>query len=132
LRALLQRLEQMDRATNADELLEADAAFHACIADGAGNAVLASVLDSFSARTYHARHLRAGLDPGARLETAKRAHHRIYNAVATHDPECARSSASTHVLANWLRSVVNEESAPPAHSEVTRPGAAPRRRRARN
>ena len=47
LRSLLQRLDLMDRATTADELLEADAAFHACIAAGAGNAVLASVLDSF-------------------------------------------------------------------------------------
>jgi GntR family transcriptional regulator, transcriptional repressor for pyruvate dehydrogenase complex len=133
LRALLQRLDRMDRATTADQLLEADIAFHACIAEGAGNAVLASVLESFSARTYHARHLRAGLDLDQALESAKLAHHRIYDAVASRDPESARSSASTHVsvVAGWLRSVLNEEYAPPAHSEAARPGRAPRKRRAR-
>src|SRR5215470_6658752 len=77
LRTLLQCLDQMDRAATADELLEADIAFHARIAEGAGNAVLASVLDSFSARTYHARHLRAGLDLEQTLAAAKLAHHRI-------------------------------------------------------
>jgi DNA-binding FadR family transcriptional regulator len=132
LRTLLQCLDQMDRATTADELLEADIAFHARIAEGAGNAVLASILDSFSARTYHARHLRAGIDLEATLESAKLAHHRIYDAVASRDPESARSSASTHVLvvAGWLRSVLNEEYAPPAHSEAARPGRPPRTRRA--
>jgi GntR family transcriptional repressor for pyruvate dehydrogenase complex len=122
----------MDRAATADELLEADIAFHACIAAGTGNAVLASVLDSFSARTYHARHLRAGLELEATLESAKLAHHRIYDAVASRDPESARSSASTHVLvvAGWLRRVLSEEYAPAAHSEAARPGRAPRRSRA--
>ena len=134
LRALLECLDLMDQATTADELLEADIAFHACIADGAGNAVLASVLDSFSARTYHARHLRAGLDLEASLEAAKLAHHRIYDAVATRDPEWARSSASTHVLvvAGWLRSVLNEEYAPPVHSEVADPARPQRKRRERH
>jgi DNA-binding FadR family transcriptional regulator len=129
LRALLQRLDHMDRATTADELLESDIAFHACVAAGGGNAVLASVLDSFSARTYHARHIRAGLDLEATLRTAKLAHRRIYDAVAGRDPESARSSASTHVLvvAGWLRSVLNEEYVPPPHSEAVRPGRAPRR-----
>jgi DNA-binding FadR family transcriptional regulator len=132
LRALRHKLDQMDRAATSDELLEADIAFHACIAAGADNAVLASLLGSFSARTYHARHLRAGLDLQATLESARRAHHRIYDAVACRDPESARASASTHVLvvAGWLRSVLNEEYAPPAHSEAARPGRATRTRRA--
>jgi DNA-binding FadR family transcriptional regulator len=131
LRALLQQLDQMDRATTADELLETEIAFHACIATGAGNAVLASLLTSFSARTYHARHLRAGLDLEATLQSAKLAHHRIYDAVSSRDPEAARSSASTHVLvvAAWLRSALNEEYAPPAHSAAARPGRASRPRR---
>jgi DNA-binding FadR family transcriptional regulator len=128
LRALLQCLDQMARATTADEFLEADIAFHALIAEGAGNTVLAAVLDSFSSRTYHVRHLRAGID----LESAKLEHHRIYDAVASRDPESARSNASTHVLlvAGWLRNVLNEEYAPPAHSEVASPGRATRTRRA--
>src|SRR5438445_12676742 len=58
LRALLRKLEALDAASTADELLEADIAFHASIAAGAGNVVLASLLESFSARTYRARHLK--------------------------------------------------------------------------
>src|SRR5258708_34109594 len=61
LRSLLRRLEELDAAATADELLEADIAFRACIAAGAGNGVLASLLDTFSARTYPAPHLHARL-----------------------------------------------------------------------
>src|SRR5437870_3546968 len=41
LRTLLQRLEELDAATTADELLEADIVFHAAIAASAGNVMLA-------------------------------------------------------------------------------------------
>jgi DNA-binding FadR family transcriptional regulator len=108
LRVLLQRLEELDAASTADELLEADIAFHACIAASAGNVVLASLLDTFSARTYRARHLNAGLALDEALVRSRASHRRIYEAVAARDPEAARASASTHVanLAGWLRNVL--------------------------
>src|SRR2546430_12024541 len=51
LRSLLRRLEELDAAATADELLEADIAFHAGIAAGTGNVMLAAPLDTLSART---------------------------------------------------------------------------------
>jgi DNA-binding FadR family transcriptional regulator len=108
LRTLLLRLEELDAASTADELLEADIAFHATVAAGAGNVVLASLLDTFSARTYRARRLNAGLGLEEALVRSRASHRRIYDAVAAKDPEAARASASTHVanLAGWLRSVL--------------------------
>jgi DNA-binding FadR family transcriptional regulator len=107
-RTLLLRLEEMDAASTADALLEADIAFHASIASGAGNVVLASLLDNFSARTYRARHLNAGLGLEEALLRSRASHRRIYEAVTAKDPEAARASASAHVanLAGWLRSVL--------------------------
>jgi GntR family transcriptional repressor for pyruvate dehydrogenase complex len=107
-RKLLVRLEELDAASTADALLEADIAFHACIAAGAGNVVLASLLDTFSARTYRARHLNAGLGLEEALARSRASHRRIYEAVIARDPEAARASASAHVanLAGWLRNVL--------------------------
>jgi DNA-binding FadR family transcriptional regulator len=108
LRTLLRRLEELDGATTADELLEADIAFHAGIAASAGNVMLASLLDTFSARTYRARHLNAGLGLDEALRRGRLSHRQIYDAVASRDPEAARATASTHVanLAGWLRNVL--------------------------
>jgi DNA-binding FadR family transcriptional regulator len=108
LRTLSQRLEELDAATTADDFLEADIAFHACIAAGAGNGVLASLLDTFSSRTYRARYLNAGLGLEESLARGRVAHLRIYEAVAARDPEAARASASAHVtsVAGWLRNVL--------------------------
>jgi DNA-binding FadR family transcriptional regulator len=107
-RTLLQRLEELDAATTADALLEADIAFHATIAAGAGNKIMASLLDTFSARTYRARRLNAGLGLEEALVRGRVAHRSIYDAVAARDPEAARASASAHVanLASWLRNVL--------------------------
>ena len=105
---LLRRLEQLDAASTADELLEADIAFHAAMTAGAGNVVLASLLETFSARTYRARHLNAGLGLEEALVRSRTSHRRIYEAVVARDPEAARASASAHVanLAGWLRNVL--------------------------
>jgi GntR family transcriptional repressor for pyruvate dehydrogenase complex len=111
-RVLLDRLEELDVASNPDELLEADIAFHATIAAGAGNVVLASLLDTFSARTYRARHLNAGLGLEEALVRSRASHRRIYEAVIAKDPEAARAIGSAHVanLTGWLRSVLTSES----------------------
>jgi DNA-binding FadR family transcriptional regulator len=107
LRELSQRLAELDAASTAAWFLEADIAFHACIAASAGNTVLMSLLDTFSSRTYRARYLNAGLGLDDSLSRGRAAHRRIYEAVAARDPEAARASASAHVtaVAAWLRSV---------------------------
>src|SRR5258707_9861998 len=106
-RMLLVRLEELDAASTADALLDADIAFHACIAAGATNVVLASLLDTFSARTYRARHLNAGLGLEEALAHSRASHRRIYEAVIARDPEAARASATAHVphIARRLRHV---------------------------
>jgi len=107
---LRRRLEELDAASSTDDLLEADLAFHAAIATGAGNVVLASLLDTFAVRTYRARHLNADLKREDVLARSRESHRRIYDAVMARDPEAARASASAHVanLAGWLRSVLSD------------------------
>ena len=121
LRLLSQRLEELDAASTADGFLEADIAFHTCIAASAGNIVLASLLDTFSSRTYRARYLTAGLGLDDSLPRGRAAHRRIYDAVAARDPEAARASASAHVVtvAAWLRNVSTEQHASPGHGVAT-------------
>jgi DNA-binding FadR family transcriptional regulator len=122
LRTLSQRLEKLESATTADDFLQADIAFHACIAAGAGNVVLASLLDTFSSRTYRARYLNAGLRLEDSLARGRVAHLRIYEAVAARDPEAARASATAHVttVAAWLRSVLTEQYSPNSSIHSTR------------
>jgi GntR family transcriptional regulator, transcriptional repressor for pyruvate dehydrogenase complex len=104
------KLEVLDLATSSDELLEADIAFHASVAAAAGNPMLASLLDTFSARTYRARYLKASVGFDGIIVEVRAAHRRIYEAVVSRDPEVARAAASAHVagVASWLRSVLAE------------------------
>ena len=69
---------------------------------------VASLLDTFSARTYRARHLNAGLGLEEALVRSRVSHRRIYDAVVARDPEGARASASAHIasLTGWLRNVL--------------------------
>jgi GntR family transcriptional regulator, transcriptional repressor for pyruvate dehydrogenase complex len=105
------RLSDLDAATTPDALLEADIAFHAAIAAATGNAMMESLLAMFSARTYRARYLNAGLDLEQALPNSRAGHRRIYDAVVSRDAEAARAVATTHVLsvASWLRSVIAEQ-----------------------
>jgi GntR family transcriptional repressor for pyruvate dehydrogenase complex len=108
--ALALRLSELDAATTPEVLLEADIAFHAAIAAATGNAMMESLLAMFSARTYRARYLNAGLDLEQALPNSRVAHRRIFEAVVSRDAEAARAVASAHVLsvASWLRSVIAE------------------------
>jgi GntR family transcriptional regulator, transcriptional repressor for pyruvate dehydrogenase complex len=105
---LRDRLHVLDTATGIDDLLEADIAFHAGVAAAAGNPMLASLLDTFSARTYRARYLKASVGFDAVIVDSRAVHRRIYEAVVSRDPEVARSAASAHVasVGGWLRSVL--------------------------
>ncbi len=105
---LASKLDELDVASTIDDLLEADIAFHANVAAAAGNPMLASLLDTFSARTYRARYLKASVGFDEIIVDSRAAHRRIYEAVVSRDPEVARATASAHVasVASWLRSVL--------------------------
>jgi GntR family transcriptional repressor for pyruvate dehydrogenase complex len=94
----------MTAASSVEELVEADAAFHAVVARAAGNAVLSSLLESLSTRTMRARQWRGRLEKGA-LDATRAEHLRIYEAIAARDPELARIVAAAHVAnsEHWLR-----------------------------
>lgn len=108
--ALKQELDRMVAAQAVEDLVEADAAFHALIARSAGNSVLRSLLDSLSSRTMRARLWRGRADQQA-LDASRAEHRRIYEAVLARDPELARTMAATHVATgeHWLRSVERGE-----------------------
>ena len=97
-------LERMLAAETVEELVEADAAFHAVIAEASGNAVLSSLLETLSTRTMRTRIWR-GLKDEDTLETSRADHARIYDALARRDPELARTMAAAHVanVELWLR-----------------------------
>lgn len=100
-----QQLERMVAAGNdAEELVEADAAFHDVIGRAPGNAVLRSLLQSLSTSTVRARLWHGIADRGA-LDLARAEHRRIYEAICQQDAELARAAALVHIASNeaWLR-----------------------------
>jgi GntR family transcriptional repressor for pyruvate dehydrogenase complex len=104
-RALRAELDRMIAAgDSADDLVEADAAFHDVIARAPGNGVLRALLRSLSTSTVRARLWHGIADRGA-LDLAREEHARIYEAIATGDADLARASALLHIATNetWLR-----------------------------
>src|SRR5438034_10499499 len=102
--ALRRELDRMTAAGGVEDWVEADAAFHAVVAQAAGNSMLSSLLESLSTRTMRARVWRGRLEKGA-LETTRTEHTRIYEAILARDPELARTVAAAHVAnsEHWLR-----------------------------
>lgn len=104
--------EILDRA-NADspveDLVKADVEFHRAIATAAGNSVLASLIESLSAPTQRARVWRGITQEGA-LQRTLDEHRAIFNAIARHDPEMARTWATVHIagVEEWLHSALAE------------------------
>src|SRR5712691_4305813 len=76
--ALKRELDRMFAAgESVEDLVEADAAFHAVIAGAPGNAVLSSLLQSLSTRTVRAR-IWHGIADRQALDLARAEHTRIY------------------------------------------------------
>jgi DNA-binding FadR family transcriptional regulator len=92
-----------------EDLVKADVEFHRAIAAAAGNSVLASLIESLSAPTQRARVWRGMTQEGA-LQRTLDEHHAIFDAIARHDPEMARTWATVHVagVEEWLRSALAE------------------------
>jgi DNA-binding FadR family transcriptional regulator len=108
--ALKVQLDRMIAAQAVDELVEADAAFHALIAKASGNSVLSSLLESLSSRTMRARLLRGRMGQQA-LDETRAEHTQIFEAVTGRDPELARTTAAAHVATGerWFRSTLGAE-----------------------
>jgi GntR family transcriptional regulator, transcriptional repressor for pyruvate dehydrogenase complex len=103
--ALGRELERMHTAGDrAEELVEADAAFHDVIAGAPGNGVLQALLRSLSTSTVRARLWHGIADRGA-LDLAREEHTRIYEAISVGDADLARAATLVHIAHNetWLR-----------------------------
>jgi GntR family transcriptional regulator, transcriptional repressor for pyruvate dehydrogenase complex len=100
-------LESVTSDTPVEELVAADLEFHRQIALGAGNQVLASLVDNMSAPTTRARVWRGMTERGA-LERTLAEHRAIYDAIQARDPDLARSWATVHVVGieSWLRTTL--------------------------
>jgi GntR family transcriptional regulator, transcriptional repressor for pyruvate dehydrogenase complex len=105
--ALGKVLEVVDTTTPVDELVAADLDFHRQIAVGAGNPVLASLVDNMSAPTTRARIWRGMTEPRA-LERTLAEHRAIYNAILGRDADLAASWATVHIagIESWLRAAL--------------------------
>jgi len=90
-----------------EALVANDLEFHHLIAAGSGNAVLCSLIDGLSGPTTRARIWRGLTQEGAAARTREQ-HQAIVDAIASRQPDLARSWASIHVagVEEWLRSAL--------------------------
>jgi GntR family transcriptional regulator, transcriptional repressor for pyruvate dehydrogenase complex len=105
LRELADLLQQMqDRADDAEELVQADMAFHRVVIASTGNETLTSLLDGLSGRTVRARVWR-GVIEGNVTQVTIDEHRAIYLALLARDPSLATATAHLHVNTSesWLR-----------------------------
>jgi GntR family transcriptional regulator, transcriptional repressor for pyruvate dehydrogenase complex len=97
-------LASLDENPSVEALVANDLEFHHRIAVGSGNTVLASLIDSLSGPTTRARIWRGLTQEGAVARTRDQ-HTAICEAIASRQPEVARSWATVHVagVEDWLR-----------------------------
>ena len=90
-----------------EDLVANDLEFHRRIAASSGNSVLCSLVESMSAPTTRARIWRGLTQAGVGARTLAE-HRAILDAMASRDPEAARSWATVHIAAveQWLRTVL--------------------------
>jgi GntR family transcriptional regulator, transcriptional repressor for pyruvate dehydrogenase complex len=101
-------LDSLGPAPDADELVANDLEFHRRIAACSGNSVLCSLLETLSRPTTRARVWRGLTQPDAIARTLAE-HRAILDALASHDPEVARSWSTVHIASveQWLASVLD-------------------------
>ncbi|MEL5991302.1 FadR/GntR family transcriptional regulator [Microbacterium phosphatis] len=97
-------LDELGDDPDIEQLIAHDIEFHNRIAASAGNAYLASLLESLSGRTVRARVWRAITEGGSVSRTVDE-HRAILDAVARRDPELAAALMVAHVagVEEWLR-----------------------------
>ena len=100
-------LQSADVNSPIEDFVAADLEFHRKIALGAGNSVLASLVDNMSVPTRRARLWRGVTEPRAQERTLAE-HAAIYHAIMSRDADLARSSAVVHIagIESWLRTAL--------------------------
>jgi GntR family transcriptional regulator, transcriptional repressor for pyruvate dehydrogenase complex len=101
-------LDRMRKARDdAEELMQADVAFHRAVISSTRNETLTSLLDGLSGRTVRARVWR-GLVEGNVTQATLDEHEAIYVALKARDPFLATSAALIHVNTSesWLRTLL--------------------------
>jgi GntR family transcriptional regulator, transcriptional repressor for pyruvate dehydrogenase complex len=90
-----------------EEFVATDLEFHKKIAQGSGNAVLASLVENMSAPTTRARVWR-GMTEARSLERSMNEHRSIHKAIMDGDTELARSWAAVHIagIEAWLHTAL--------------------------
>lgn len=101
-------LESLPAEPTIEELVANDLQFHQRIAEGSGNNVLCSFIESLSGPTTRARIWR-GLTQENALEKTIEQHTAIYEAISARQPEVARSWATVHIagVESWLRKALD-------------------------
>jgi GntR family transcriptional regulator, transcriptional repressor for pyruvate dehydrogenase complex len=99
-------LDSLGPNPDADALVANDLEFHRRISACSGNTVLCSLLETLSGPTTRARVWR-GLTQAGTKERTLAEHRAILEALASHEPEVARSWATVHIagVEQWLESV---------------------------
>jgi GntR family transcriptional repressor for pyruvate dehydrogenase complex len=106
-------LHRMSTAESHEELVEYDEAFHHVVAEAAGNATLASMLNGVSSRTTRGRVWRGVIEAGATDRTISE-HAAILTALHAHDPQLAEAAALLHVSTTerWFASLLETGETP--------------------
>jgi GntR family transcriptional regulator, transcriptional repressor for pyruvate dehydrogenase complex len=100
-------LDSLGDDPGVEDLVANDLEFHRRISASSGNSVLCSLLESLSGPTSRARVWRGLTQAGATQRTLAE-HRAILDALASHDPEVARSWSTVHIASvqQWLASVL--------------------------
>jgi DNA-binding FadR family transcriptional regulator len=106
LEALDESLQRMDTAETTQSFIDADVDFHRVIVSACGNATLASLIQNLAGGTLRARIWRAIHERDA-VESTRRLHHDIYQALRMRDAELAAAADLVHLAAgeHWLQSM---------------------------
>jgi GntR family transcriptional repressor for pyruvate dehydrogenase complex len=109
IRGLRQVLAELDPDPDVETLVANDLEFHRRVAVGSGNPVLCSLIEGLSGPTTRARVWRGLTQEGAVARTVEQ-HIAICDAIASRQPDVARSWATVHVagVEQWLRSALLE------------------------
>jgi GntR family transcriptional regulator, transcriptional repressor for pyruvate dehydrogenase complex len=105
--SLRKLLDSLGPKPRVEDLVANDLEFHRQIAACSGNSVLCSLLETLSGPTTRARVWR-GLTQADAIGRTLAEHRAILDALASHDPEVARSWSTVHIASveQWLASVL--------------------------
>lgn len=100
-------LDSLGPHPDVEDLVANDLEFHRRISACCGNSVLCSLLESLSGPTFRARVWR-GITQAGSTERTLAEHRAILDALASRDPEVARSWSTAHIASvqQWLASVL--------------------------